>query len=214
MDAVPYAEREHVASALLPCSVVALPGGSTLGGDQLEAVALLAVEEGVVFVSVSKRDWARRIVVSLAGPSSILVAPAADERLEALADARLTLISARTYTRLLEVRAAATVIVEALECGLRDCRESLAQFGSQRHADRVREKLIQLASSHGKVGTDGLLLNLPLTHELLADMVGSTRETVTRALGQLAHEGLIQHEPGRYRITVPRGAAPLRNPNR
>jgi len=64
-------------------------------------------------------------------------------------------------------------------------------------------KLIQLACSYGKVGTDGLLLDLPLTHELLADMVGSTRETVTRALAQLAHEGIIRHERGRYRIAVP-----------
>jgi CRP-like cAMP-binding protein len=41
-------------------------------------------------------------------------------------------------------------------------------------------------------------LDLPLTHELLADMVGSTRETVTRSLAQLADEGLITHARGRY----------------
>jgi CRP-like cAMP-binding protein len=63
-------------------------------------------------------------------------------------------------------------------------------------------KLAQLARSYGRVGTDGLVLDLPLTHELLAEMVGSTRETVTRALARLAHEGMIRHERGRYRLAV------------
>ena len=82
-------------------------------------------------------------------------------------------------------------------------RRSRVRVPSLLSFNRVWLKLIQLACSYGKVGTDGLLLDLPLTHELLADMVGSTRETVTRALAQLAHEGIIRHERGRYRIAVP-----------
>jgi len=86
--------------------------------------------------------------------------------------------------------------------GLRDCRESLGQFACPRHADRVHVKLVQLARSYGRVGTDGLLLDLPLTHELLAELIGSTRETVTRALARLAHEGIVRQERGRYRFAV------------
>jgi CRP/FNR family transcriptional regulator, cyclic AMP receptor protein len=141
--------------------------------------------------------------MSLTGPDSILVAPMARERLGALADARLILISASTQKRLFESPTAARVIVEAVEGGVRNCRESLAQFGSRRHIDRVRLKLLQLARAHGKVGSDGLLLDIPRTHELLADMVGSTRETVTRSLAHLSQEGLIRHERGRYLLAAP-----------
>jgi CRP-like cAMP-binding protein len=202
LDAVPPTDRAQIASALASCSVLALPGGSSLEAERLETVALLSIEDGIVFVSASNESSTRRIVVGTAGPGSILLAPATHETLVALADSHVTLISASVQRRLLEISAAATALIEGVGTGLRDCRESLAQFGSARHADRVREKLMQLARTHGKVGTKGLLLDIPLTHELLADMVGSTRETVTRALTQLAEEGLVQHEPGRYRIAA------------
>jgi CRP-like cAMP-binding protein len=203
VDSVPLTERARVESALASCTVLSLPGGSSLGADRFETVPLLAIEDGVVFVSAGNRDSPRRIVVGLAGPGSILVAPAAHERLESLADTRVTLISANTHMRLMEITGAAAVLIEALGFGLRDCRESLAQFGNPRHSDRVRQKIIQLARAHGKVGPEGLFLDLPLTHELLADMVGSTRETVTRSLTQLAQEGLVRHERGRYLVAAP-----------
>jgi Crp-like helix-turn-helix domain len=203
VDVVPPTEKTRVASALASCSLLSLPAGSSVGADRFEAIPLLLVEDGVVFVSAMNRGSARRVIMSLTGPDSILVAPAARERLGALADARLILISASTQKRLFDSPTAASVIVEAVEGGLRTCRESLAQFGSRRHIDRVRLKLVQLARAHGTVGTDGLLLDIPLTHELLADMVGSTRETVTRSLAHLSQEGLIRRERGRYLLAAP-----------
>jgi CRP-like cAMP-binding protein len=202
-EAVPPGERARVESALVECRQLVLPAGSALGPERFETVRLLSIEEGMVFVSDLHRDSSRRIVLSLAGSSSIVVAPAAHERLEALADTCLMLIPTNAQQKLLEITSAATLIIEALESGLRDCRESLAQFSRRRHVDRVRCKLIQLARVHGHVGTEGLLLDLPLTHELIADMVGTTRETVTRSLAQLAQEGLIKYDRGRYLVAAP-----------
>ena len=202
VDAVPSSDKARVESALGSLSVLSLPGGSSLGPDRFEKVSVLLVEDGLVLLSASNQGSARRIVVSLAGPGSVLLPPSAHQRLQALADARVTLVPSGSKPRLFEVPAAAIAILEGFEGGLRDSQESLAHFARGRHAERVRLKLIQLARSYGRVGTDGLLLDLPLTHELLADMVGSTRETVTRALAQLAHEGIIRHERGRYRIAV------------
>jgi CRP/FNR family transcriptional regulator, cyclic AMP receptor protein len=203
VDAVPSSERAGVESALGSCSVLSLLGGSSLGADRFDSVSMLLIEEGLVLMSASNRESARRIIVSLAGPGSVVLPPRADERLEALADARVTLVSTSSNRRLLEILPAAISIVDGIRAGLQDSRQSLAHFASRRHAERVRLKLTQLARSHGKVGTDGLLLDVPLTHELLADMVGSTRETVTRALAHLAHEGIIQRERGRYRVRIP-----------
>jgi CRP-like cAMP-binding protein len=201
-DVVPPTETARVESALAFCSPLSLPRGSSLRADRFDGVPLISVEDGIVVVWAADPGSPRRIVVSMAGPRSILVAPAAHERLEALADCRLTLIGTSTHRRLLEITAAAEVVVEAVGGGLRDCRESLAHFGAPHHTDRLRQKLVQLARRYGKVGTDGLVLDLPLTHELLADMVGSTRETVTRSLARLAEEGFVRHERGRYLVAV------------
>jgi CRP/FNR family transcriptional regulator, cyclic AMP receptor protein len=48
-----------------------------------------------------------------------------------------------------------------------------------------------LADRHGRVHADGVHLDLPLTHELLAHMAAARRPSVSTALGQLEREGRI-----------------------
>jgi CRP/FNR family transcriptional regulator, cyclic AMP receptor protein len=54
---------------------------------------------------------------------------------------------------------------------------------------RLLLKLQQLAERFGRVTPEGVRLDLRLTHQELADMVGAVRETVTIALGNLARSG-------------------------
>jgi len=42
--------------------------------------------------------------------------------------------------------------------------------------------------------TRGVVLSLRLTHEELADLIGTTRETVTTQLGRFRRMGLIRRE--------------------
>lgn len=201
LDAVPRHERARVGSVLASCTVLSLPARSRLGRNRVESDSLLLVEEGIAFVSAPSASQ-RPIVVAFAAAESVLLAPAPLERLEALADLRVTLVTAGAKQQLLEIPAAAAVILDGVAGGLRDCRESLSHFASLRPADRVRDKLIQLARVYGKAGAGGVSLDLPLTHELLADMVGSTRETVTRALSQFDREGVVRHERGRFQLAA------------
>jgi CRP/FNR family cyclic AMP-dependent transcriptional regulator len=203
MHAVPARHSADVESALGSASVVSLSGGSSLGADRLEAISIVLVEDGLLLVSACNSDSGRRMIISLAGSGSALPRPSDHETLEALTQARVTLVPSSSSRHLLEIPAVAVAIVEGYRAGLEESWEGLAHFAAHRHVERVRLKLFQLARNHGKVGTDGVLLDLPLTHELLADMVGSTRETVTRALAQLAREGIVHHEGSRYRIAVP-----------
>jgi CRP-like cAMP-binding protein len=48
-----------------------------------------------------------------------------------------------------------------------------------------------LASAHGHVVCDGVRIDFPVSHALLAEMVGSSRETVTRALDHLQRGRLV-----------------------
>jgi CRP-like cAMP-binding protein len=56
---------------------------------------------------------------------------------------------------------------------------------------RLLLKLRQLAERWGRVTPDGIRLDLRLTHQELANMIGAVRESVTLALGRLADAGEI-----------------------
>jgi CRP-like cAMP-binding protein len=66
--------------------------------------------------------------------------------------------------------------------------------------DRLADLLVELAEQYGRRTPEGILIELKLSHQELASVIGSTRETVTLLLGQLQLEGLIL--VGRRRIVV------------
>lgn len=56
---------------------------------------------------------------------------------------------------------------------------------------RVLATLWQQAERFGRVRPDGVAVGLPLTHQLLAELVGARRPSVTIALGQLEASGQV-----------------------
>ena len=85
---------------------------------------------------------------------------------------------------------------------LKQKHETIAGLARLHHVDRVRGKLIELARDHGRVGRDGIRLDFPLTHDLLGEMVGSARETVTRALDELQREGFVFRRGRTYSVQL------------
>jgi CRP-like cAMP-binding protein len=57
--------------------------------------------------------------------------------------------------------------------------------------DRLVYLLLELSEKYGKPVQDGVLISLKLSHQELASLIGSTRETVTVVLGELQQEGLL-----------------------
>jgi CRP-like cAMP-binding protein len=202
LQGLPSEEQAQVDEILAGCTTLALPVGATRGGARIPDAALLVVEEGVVLLSSTRPGSSRTMALTLAGSAEVLLPPAADERLEALEDSWLTVVSAGALTALLGVPAASAIVVDALAEALRERQETIGNFASVRHVERVREKLLQLARAHGKVVPGGVRLDLPLTHELVGEMVGSARETVTWAFAQLAREGFARREGRAYRLAV------------
>jgi CRP/FNR family cyclic AMP-dependent transcriptional regulator len=62
---------------------------------------------------------------------------------------------------------------------------SLAISYHQRVDDRLMLTLWHLAERWGRVHSDGIVVQLPLSHQRLADLVGAHRPSVTTALGKL-----------------------------
>ncbi len=66
--------------------------------------------------------------------------------------------------------------------------------------ERVVCLLLELAEKYGQATTDGVRLSIRLSHQELANIIGTTRESVTMLLGELQSEGMITIE--RRRIIV------------
>ena len=202
LQGLPSEEQAQVDEILAGCTTLALRVGASRGGARIPDAALLVVEGGVVLLASTRPGSSRTMALTLAGSEEVLLPPGPDERLEALEDSWLTVVSPSALTALLRIPAASAIVVEALVEALRERQETIANFASVRHVERVREKLLQLARAHGKVVPGGVRLDLPLTHELVGEMVGSARETVTWAFAQLAREGFARREGRAYRLAV------------
>jgi CRP-like cAMP-binding protein len=66
--------------------------------------------------------------------------------------------------------------------------------------DRLAARLEDLAVRFERPVPGGRCLELPLTQEHLAGLTGATRESVNRALGELAATGRVERMRGRYVI--------------
>ena len=164
---------------------------------------LLVIEEGFVVVRGTSSSAARSVVTCDAGPGAVVLPPSSEEVLSALARARVSAISAEVRDQLLTLPAVAKRLVEQMSLGLAQRQEALANFASTRHVDRVERKLLQLARGYGHVVRDGIRIDFPISHALLAEMVGSSRETVTRALDELQRNGFVDRVGSTYRLLVP-----------
>ena len=188
--------------ALRNCVALMFAQGEVRPVRSLPAAALLAVEDGFVAVRRTAPAPRRSVIVDEAGAGGVLLPPAADEELVALVPSCVRVVSSAAIEQLLSGSEGAHVVCEALASALRRREELIASLSNARHVERVREKLLRLARDYGKVDGRGVRINLPLTHELLAEMVCSARETVTRAVDELEREGFVIRERGGYRVTV------------
>ncbi len=66
--------------------------------------------------------------------------------------------------------------------------------------DRLIHLLLELSEKYGQRQPDGVHLRIRLSHQEMASIIGSTRETVTVVLGQLQAENLLS--VARRRITL------------
>lgn len=87
-----------------------------------------------------------------------------------------------------------------------------AQVG--RVEDRLLALLWLLASSHGRMGTSGVILPLKLRHRVLGDLIGASRSAVTLGLGSLERRGAIARRDGGGWVLLERPAADLKRSTR
>jgi CRP/FNR family transcriptional regulator, cyclic AMP receptor protein len=72
---------------------------------------------------------------------------------------------------------------------------------------RVMGRLRELAVRHGDPGPAGIRLRVPLTQDELARMVGASRESVNRTVGELSARGVLRSRSGHMTIADPNALA-------
>lgn len=92
-------------------------------------------------------------------------------------------------------------VLEAILLHTQQTEELLNILHNDRMHNRLQQLLIWLAQKFGRPVQSGQLIDLPLTHQALAEMIGMTRVTVTRLLNQFERDGLISR-PKRHFIVL------------
>jgi CRP-like cAMP-binding protein len=85
---------------------------------------------------------------------------------------------------------------------VREFQDRLRELATERVERRVARMLLRLARQSGHKIAGGILIDLPLSRQNLAEMTGTTLYTVSRILSQWEAQGLV--ETGRERVVIRR----------
>jgi CRP/FNR family transcriptional regulator, cyclic AMP receptor protein len=112
-----------------------------------------------------------------------------EEFAEAMSASTVVMIPGSEIRRLMELKPSLTIEITRL-MGLRRQRveRRLKSLLFRSNRDRLVYLLLELAEKYGERVPEGLQLGIRLSHQELASVIGSTRETVTVLLGELQYE--------------------------
>ena len=89
-------------------------------------------------------------------------------------------------------------VIQELTRRLRQVDEQASSLSFQRVKERTMGLLVRLARE--EPGREGRLRTPVLTHQQIADMIGTSRETVTRAIKGLKAEGWLEQDGKHYLV--------------
>ena len=128
----------------------------------------------------------------LFGELAILGGGEREEYAEAMLKSTILRIPGPIIQELMQQHATVSLGVTKL-MGLRRQRveQRLKSLLFRSNRDRLIHLLLDLAEKYGRFTTEGVFIDIKLSHQELASIIGSTRETVTVLLGELQDERCI-----------------------
>ena len=94
----------------------------------------------------------------------------------------------------------AILVLEALSKRLRNTDQMVEDLIFLDVYGRVAKKLLELADAHGVKTDEGVRIDVRLTQQELASMVGASRESVNKVLGYFTDKNFISTD--KHRITI------------
>jgi len=132
------------------------------------------------------------------GEMALLDPPERSASVKSLDPVRVLALSRKGFLQALERSPGlAMAVIRELARRLRHTNLDASHIPYQSVKQRTQDLLRRLAT---ETDADGWRISPALTHQEVADMVATSRETVTRAVKQLKQEGWLRQEGKRYRI--------------
>ena len=161
-------------------------------------LGLFILCSGTVKLSRSSR-FGRRQIVGLSGPCGLLEGKdmfLKDRRTvsaEAMEDCVVCFVKREEFLDLMKRHPQIALgLIERLAVELDAAEEKIGAFAVLDVRRRLADLLIRLAGRYGKPTPDGPLIGIHLTREDIAEMTGTTHETVIRTLSSFKKENLIR----------------------
>jgi CRP/FNR family transcriptional regulator, cyclic AMP receptor protein len=211
-------ELPGLLAALTPEQRSALASGATrhvhtagayLSHEGRDGDGVTIVLSGLVLMSRSASNG-REVVLGLCGPGELLGDLGADGRarapgLKAVTEVRSVRVPAAGFAAFLRhYPDAVPAVLAETSRSLRECEDLVLARDAFDAPTRVLLQLHRLARRGGTDLEDGRVdVELPLTQTEIASWVGTSRETVSKALGELRASGVVEVVHGSsYRIDM------------
>jgi CRP/FNR family cyclic AMP-dependent transcriptional regulator len=163
------------------------------------------IQEGQVKVTKMSEDG-REKILEILGPGDFHGEMALLDRAPRSASVKTTTpcvllaLSRQDFLGLLKQNHEVTLeLIRVLARRLRETDEQIKGLLFERVEGRTRRLLARLAKEPLAERTDRMATS-PITHQQLADLVGTSRETITRVVKELKDEGWLEQEGKRYLV--------------
>ncbi len=182
-----------------------LPKHHVIFGPGMPSEAIYFIEKGRVRLTRLSPDG-RTVILALLGPGD-LIGEAAwesaehDSYAESLEETRLYHIAKDAFENLVRQNPEFGLrLIQVIGVRLKQAQARIEDLVFRQVPSRVARLLCNLAEHHGKVTPNGIRVEFPLTHQEIADMVGSSRVTVTQVLNKFRSSEWIGIESKRVTI--------------
>jgi hypothetical protein len=207
-EAIPVGRREHaVRECVVPTVLIARGRWSIPPAEAMPGAIGLLVLEGLL---VRRVGIDGRFGAELLGEGDLLRPWTADQVAPMLSvttgwrvlrPTRLALLDDAAARRFAAYPELTGRLVDRAVERSRNLTINMAIVHQARVNVRVQMLFWHLADRWGRVGSDGVILPLTLTHAVLADLVAARRPTVTSALSELARLGLVRSTGGGWLLS-------------
>jgi len=137
------------------------------------------------------------------GEMSLLDGKTSPATVSAMEDAKIISVSGADFHKyLLPNEKVMLQIIHVLCARLRQVWKIQSQSSGTADS-KIRQGIYDLAKKHGIRDAHGTIIDLKITHQELADMVGTSRETVTRVIARLKRQGVIEITERRMTLLNP-----------
>ena len=201
-------DEDELAAVAALASRVDTPKKNIVVQENASGESLYVILNGEVKVSTYTMDG-REVVLALLGKGSffgemsLLDEQPRSATVTTMQDSRFAHIRKRDLVPLLLEKPAITIkLMAEVAARLRRCSRMLERISSMDVPHRLYAYLLDHCQRFSQPDNDGWHTTVLPTHQLLADQLSTSRETISRAISALKKEGILIQSGGRGQMRI------------